>query len=207
MIHKAKFTAFQGLPAKIGGALACACAVTACAGSSADYPSFALPTMSEQTATGTRVTARFPTVAVPAMPDLDAGQEAMPREIGARLAAIDARAQTAGAAFTANVEPTRALVRAASGTSAESRRRADAEVRFADLTAHHNEGQLALADLDWLAARVAQAAPASSEASSGTETGTGQGDLASIAETQTILLQELERQARILAQLGAELSR
>lgn len=164
--------------------------LSACAGSKADYPSFAIPSADDETG---RVSMRFPSVSVPETVQ-NVEPETVPLELEARLAAINAQATNAGRRFGAGVEGTRQAIAAASNAPTASDRWARAQVQYADLASHHSAGRLALAELDLLASwvRLADA---------------GDDDLRTVSQLQTSLATELDEQARILAAFNADLER
>jgi hypothetical protein len=168
-----------------------ALALAGCAGGSDRYPSFAIPQPGPESEQG-RVAMRFPGVTVPQIVSANPAQETMPLELGTRLAAIEARAERASAAFAADLGPVQNLARAARGAGVESDSWADAQLRLAELGGHHDEGALALADLDLIAAS-AQAVAASAD------------DIAAITRLQTTIAARLTEQARALSRIGAEL--
>ena len=148
-----------------------------------------MPAASEEAG---RVSMRFEGVTVPELPDPGAIAEEMPAELDARLAAINARAANANAAFVASAEDAQQLAYAARGADIESDRWAEAQLSLADLTSLHSEGRLALADLDVLAAS-AQVADAQ------------EADLNALADMQASLVSLLDDQARFLEGLNAQL--
>ncbi|MEM9085207.1 MAG: hypothetical protein AAGB23_04735 [Pseudomonadota bacterium] len=163
--------------------------LSACAGSSADYPGFSMPKPSED---GTRVAMRFPTVAVP---DINQAREYDAPPVGdmsARMGAINARAAKASAAFDVSLAAARASTLAATGSQIESDEWAEAQIRLADLASHHSDGRMALADLDVIAAeaRLAQ---------------TPEDDLLELMGLQDSLAASLDEQARVLAKLEADI--
>lgn len=178
-------------PAKPIFACAGALFLGACAGSSTNYPSFAIPTASEEAG---RVAMQFPGVSVPEPRDAVAQPETLPAELDARLAAINNRAMVASKAFSANLSATRTLARSADSAPPDSDRWAEAQIRIADLTLHHNKTSLASAELDALAA-LAQTSQATPE-----ETG-------QIAQLQSSLSGILTGQAQQLAEIAGQLDR
>ncbi|MEM7702081.1 MAG: hypothetical protein AAF251_09125 [Pseudomonadota bacterium] len=126
---------------------------------------------------------------MPELPDSSTSQDALPAELDARLAAINNRAMVASQAFSANLSATRALARAAVSASPESDRWAEAQIRIADLTLHHNKTSLAAADLDALSVMA--------ETSQATLGETNQ-----IAELQSSLANTLADQAQQLADIA-----
>ncbi|MEM7689721.1 MAG: hypothetical protein AAF291_11935 [Pseudomonadota bacterium] len=175
--------------------LASVLTLSACAGSRADYPSFAIPTANEEAA---RVSMRFPGVEVPDVTQAPPPVEPLPAELDARLAAINRRAEAAANAFRADLDGAQSSARAGRASARESDAWANAQLRVADLTAHHSAAQLALADLDALAvtAQLGQSA--------GTSTAK-EGQM--IAQLQTQLGQTVSEQARLLDQINAQLDR
>lgn len=137
---------------------------------------------------------QFPGVRVPEPRNTEASQDSLPKELDARLAAINNRAMTASKAFSANLSATQALARSAISASPESDRWAEAQIRIADLTLHHNKTSLAAADLDALAALA--------KTSKATPEETGQ-----IAQLQSSLSGILTGQARQLAEIDGQLDR
>ncbi|MEO0590486.1 MAG: hypothetical protein AAFZ11_07980 [Pseudomonadota bacterium] len=167
-------------PALLGG----------CVNAKTDYPSFALPSADESEG---RVSMRFPSVSVPETSQ-NAEPEAMPAELDARLAAINAQASTAGQRFDKGLESARQSIAAASDAPTDTDRWARAQVQYADLASHHSAGRLALAELDLIAAR-AHLTAASDD------------DIQALAQLQTSLATELDEQARILAAFNADLEK
>lgn len=177
----------------LGTAFALGAAATllgACAAKDTVYPSFSRPVTSD---TAGRVAERFPDVAVPTIRAAGTPVEPLPAELDARLAAINARAAASSNAFAADLEPLRALARAASQSSRESDAWTLAQLRLADITTHHSRAHLALADLDDLTAR-AQLARSSAQ------------ERAMIADLHATLSQTIDEQARALSQINAQLS-
>jgi len=164
--------------------------LSACAGSNADYPSFAIPSADENAG---RVSMRFPAVSVPTPADANA-PEAAPVELDAQLAAIEARAGNAGQRFDASVGSARQSIAAANGAPTDSDEWSLAQVEYADLASYHSAGRLALAELDLIASR-ARLADAKSD------------DLATIAQLQDALASTLNEQSRILAAFNADLEK
>ena len=166
----------------------------ACA-SATDYPSFAIP--SPQPDKPGRVAMRFPGVAVPEPREPDALPEALPEalpsELDAALAANNARAVAANRAFSDTLESAQGLAALAARSPVESDSWAEAQLRLADLVSHHSAADLALADLDEIAARAELAGAAQ--------------ELAEIARLRAELAPALEGQARWLDTINAQLAR
>lgn len=162
----------------------------ACA-SGTDYPSFAIPTSDPD---GARVSARFPGVSVPSPRAPRAAPEAppaeLPTELDAALAAINARALAARVAFSENLAPVQQIARAAAKSDAESDVWTTAQIRLADLTSHHSAAQVALAQIDELAATAELAQNA-------------QTDAQAIAALRAELAPFVSEQARQLAGINA----
>ncbi len=204
MIHQAvSFHAMRKartLGLVLGPMLGLATALGGCA-SSTKYPSFAMPAGSQQAdseagSSQGRVAMRFPGVAVPEIRADASAQdwsEELPVELDARLAAINARAMAAGRAFSAGLGPAQQLARIAAGSAVETDSWSTAQLRLADLTSHHSNAHLALAELDRLAATVELAASRPADATD-------------IAELRTKLAQDVGEQARLLAQISAQLA-
>lgn len=170
-------------------AIGLAAALSACA-TSTDYPDFTVPAASAEQG---RVSMRFPGVAVPELRAPEAPQESLPPELDARLAAINVRAQSAMAAFSANAGAAERLAQATASSSVESDSWALAQVRLADLTTYHSRAHIALADLDELAAIA--------ELSDGTSA-----EAADIASLRAELESAIGEQARALNAIAAALS-
>jgi hypothetical protein len=172
-------------------ALAMGLALAGCAGSSADFPSFAIPT---SPAEGNRLSMRFPGISAPEPADASALAPPLPADLDAAIAAIAARADGARADFTAAQIVTSRRVSAARGAGVASDRWAAAEVSLADLASLHSNAALALADLDLLAAQATtNLAPP--------------GEIASIAEAQARVERFVEEQTQTLAALNAAMER
>lgn len=174
----------------LSGALLALCA---CAGGSAQYPSFAVPTAKSEQG---RVSLRFPDVAVPEIPasKIDQYQEAMPLELDVRLATIQARADKASAAFANKLGPTREWLATSANSEVGSPGWTEAQLRLADLTTHHSEARMALAELDVIAAQARLAlAPAE--------------EWADVAKVQADLARSLDEQAAVLDEVNAEVAR
>jgi len=112
-------------------------------------------------------------------------------KLDARLAAINAQAMAGSRAFDAGLGQVQELARAASGSRIESEEWSTALVRLADLTSHHSNTQLALAELDRLSANAELAARAPTEN-------------ASIAQLRDKLAKEVGEQARLLDQINTQ---
>lgn len=186
MIHRPAFSR----QTRTLAALAALATLSACAHSTR-YPSFAIPAATEEAG---RVAMRFPGVTVPEPRVLDPEPTALPSELDAALAAINARARAAARDFSASLGPVRNLARLAAGSAPESDRWTSAQIGLAELVSHHSAADLALADLDELAARAALSQSAANEA-------------AEIAQVRASLAPMVEEQARALAGINAELSR
>ena len=160
-----------------------------CAGAGDKYPSFAIPTPSEDVG---RVSMQFPNVVVRDPIDAGTGAEPLPQELDARLAALSARALNASQSFGENAGATTQLIQAASTAAIESDAWTEAQVRLASLNSHYSDGRLALAELDILAsnAHVTLAT---------TDT------IAEIAQVQDEVSARLKDQERILDELNAKL--
>jgi len=174
-----------------GAVLGVAVILGACAGADKEYPSFAIPTASEETG---RVAMRFPAVNVPEPREARPAGEALPAELDARLAAINNRATVAANAFSGSVEGTSALAKAARPNSPESDSYSAALVRIADLASHHSTTQLALADLDQLAANAALSGSAAEES-------------VMIDDLRSDLSRTVAQQSQLLADIAAQLDR
>lgn len=166
-------------------------AVSGCAGSKTDYPSFAIPTPS---ADGDRFAMRFPGANVPQAADPGDLAAPLPEDLDGRIGAITARADAARADFVTTLITTRRRVDGARGAGVTSDRWAEAEVSLANLTSLHNNATLALADLDLLAAQAATALASADR-------------IAAIAAAQARIAKVVEEQDQQLATLGSELAR
>lgn len=150
--------------------------LSACAGSSDQYPSLAIRDAE-------RVAGQFTPVAPdqPPVPPVASGQE---------VADIVATAAEAHRKFTANAPGARRLVGAARGTSAESNARSSALVALADLTALRSQTAIALASLDHLETQAASTfAP-----------------LQEIREAQNAVSLLVSEQDAVIDSLGAEIN-
>ncbi|MEM6856647.1 MAG: hypothetical protein AAF559_02160 [Pseudomonadota bacterium] len=136
---------------------------------------------------------RFPSIKVPQTAQ-NAQTGAVPLELEAQLAAINALASNAGQRFNASLASARQSIAAASNASTDSDRWARAQVQYADLTSHHGAGRLALAELDLLASRIRLADADNDE-------------LSTITQLQTNLARKLDEQSQILNALNADLDR
>lgn len=159
--------------------------------SAGDYPSFAIP--SPQPSEKGRVAMQFPGVAVPDPREPDMAAQALPSELDAALAAINARAMAASRAFSEGLSSTQRLATLAAGSAVESDRWTDAQLQLAELVSHHSAADLALADLDELAARAEL-------------TGTAD-EMAEITPLRGAIARMVEDQARALDTINAQLAR
>ncbi len=165
--------------------------LSACTGTSGDYPSFTIPTSEGDSG---RVSVQFPGVSATTPIDPATIASPLPQDLDAAIVAISARAERATQAFSANANQVRTLADRARGASVTSDIWADAQVRLADLTSHHSDAHLALADLDLLAAQ-AEITLADAQKS------------AAIAQAQSRLAATLVEQDLILAAIAARLDR
>jgi len=187
MTHQTPFSNLTRNGALFGVAII----LSACAGGDKEYPSFTIPTTGDDTG---RVAMRFPAVDVPEPRDATPTAVALPAELDARLAAINNRATVAANAFSGGVEGTRALANAARPNSPESDSYSAALVRIADLASHHSTTQLALADLDQLAATAALSGSVAEES-------------VMIDDLRSDLSRTVAQQAQLLADIAAQLNR
>lgn len=180
---------------KIGIAAIVLAALGGCAGSSADYPSFSIPTSSaEAMGENNRVAMRFPGVESPEPIDVRKAIEPLPADIDARIAALDERASNAMAAFLDSAGAARRLADAARGAAITTDRWAAAQVSLADLSSHHSDASLALADLDLLAAQ-ARTTLANADV------------IEKITEAQTRIAAKLSEQGQVLLAINSRLDR
>ena len=169
--------------------------LSGCAGSSADYPPFTIPTADTQGGSSSaRISISFPGVQTPEIVDASTTTQPLPADLEGRINAISARARAASEAFSANAAPASSMANSARNAPVTSDTWASAQISLADLTSHHSTARLALADLDLLAAR-AQTTRADTEA------------MTSIAKAQERIVATLREQNSTLAAIAARLDR
>ncbi|MEM1195193.1 MAG: hypothetical protein AAGH57_03730 [Pseudomonadota bacterium] len=118
----------------------------------------------------------------------------MPLELDVRLAAIQARADKASAAFATKLGPTREWLAASADSEVGSPSWTETQLRLADLTTHHSEARLALAELDVIAARARLSLTPADE-------------WADVSEMQADLARSLDEQSALLDDLNVEAAR
>ena len=125
-------------------AISAAFAVSACAGSSADYPSLAIR--------DAEIAAQQPVVAPPPAPTPTASAQVM-----ARLASLTTEARKAHAMFQGAAPVAARLVRAGAGSPPGTDPRSSAEIALSDLRSLRSETSVPLADLDAMLAEASNA--------------------------------------------------